>query len=250
MKNQFLMPACLMFTLIAIGCSSSVEQGVNTSAVVNNSNFTHPPVNVNVRNTSGNIGTNGQANTGTVANANNENKSLLNNISNAVFNPPETMKLHQTEHIQLLLSPTHTSEELKALIVEGAGSTLHTVENIRTSDRVEAVLTGSAFKITELSPREQDIAQVRDVPVEWKWEVKALEDGRHRLDLTLNSVIYNGSVPSRRTIKSHKAEIFIDVTWQDRVTAFVSENWQWLWAALIVPVAPILFARLRRRRSE
>ena len=210
---------CLLWALTVTGCGDA-PQPVNTNSAVN---------------------TNATVNSSPAENP-------LKNLSNVAFNTPEKMRLNETQHIQFLLSPNVSTGELAGRIEEEGK--VETRAGVRTSDRVEAVLTGSGFKITELTPKEQDISLDATEPVAWKWEIKALEGGPQRLDLTLNSVVPREGVVTRRSVRSFDATILIDVTLQDRITTFVGNNWQWLWTTLLVPVGTAIFVSLRRRRAK
>lgn len=237
--------SCLAFLSTTTGCDdgSSHQGAVNANAVVVNTNA--PP---------GNFTTNTGASENTnmsfrrleremVANP----EARLKNLTTVAFTAPETMPLKTAQHIQMLLSPDMTRRELIGRLKEPGRR--EGAESIRTSDRVEAVLSGSAFTITELTPREQDIDLNRSEPVEWRWEVKADSPGTHRLFLVLNSVVYEEGTARKRTVRSFDRQITINVGWDERVLAFVGDNWQWLWTTVFIPLFPIVWA-WRRRAKE
>jgi hypothetical protein len=46
-----------------------------------------------------------------------------------------------------------------------------------------------------------------------------------------------------RTIRTFEREMLVKVSFRKRVVTFVGKNWQWLWTALVVPVAGWLWKR-------
>jgi hypothetical protein len=162
-------------------------------------------------------------------------------VGNIAFNAPQTMNLHNTALIQLKLGLTTPTEELKRLIEaegekEGA--------RIQVSDRMEARLTGPNFAISAITPETQAVS--RSAITEWKWEVKPNSGGRQNLHLTLSAVLSIDGAPTPRVIRTFDRIIEIEVTWDQRVRSFVENNWQWLWAAIIIPLFG-WFWKIRKR---
>ena len=162
-------------------------------------------------------------------------------VGNIAFNAPQTMNLHNTALIQLKLGLTTPTEELKRLIEaegekEGA--------RIQVSDRMEARLTGPNFAISAITPETQAVS--RSAITEWKWEVKPNSGGRQNLHLTLSAVLNIDGAPTPRVIRTFDKIIEIEVTWDQRVRSFFENNWQWLWAAVIIPLFG-WFWKIRKR---
>ncbi len=142
------------------------------------------------------------------------------------------MQLDQVRSLQLALSPTKTIEELKQAI--GEPGPVETAQ-IKISDYMEASLTGPGFEITPVTPARQLVSQTEDTV--WKWDVKAVREGKQRLNLTLNVIIDTGGKERLRALRTFSKDIEIDVAFSYRVKLFVEDNWQWLWAAIVVPLA-------------
>jgi hypothetical protein len=150
---------------------------------------------------------------------------------NIAFNAPQSMNLKESAQIQLLLSLEESIEDLRKTLTqagekEGA--------RIRVSDRMEARLTGPNFQIAAITPEEQAITS-KGV-TEWKWEVKPASGGRHHLHLTLTALFDVDGNSTRRAIRTFDKTIEVEVTWSDQTSQFVANNWQWLWAAILVPL--------------
>ncbi len=162
--------------------------------------------------------------------------------ANIAFNAPDSLNIEDTARIQLLLSLQKSAAELKSQI-EGTGK----VESaaIRVSDRMEAELSGSSFEITAITPKEQAVATEGEV--EWNWEVKPKAAGRHQLHLTLTAILSIQGKDTRRTIRTFDKIIEIEVTSTQKIVGFFEKAWQWLWAAILVPIVGWLW---RKRNSK
>lgn len=162
--------------------------------------------------------------------------------ANVAFNTPERMNLYETATIHLALGLAVPVDTLKRRIkAEGEKSGAQ----IRVSNRMQARLTGANFSITAITPETQAVSQ-REV-TDWKWEVVPTSTGRHYLHLTLSVILDVEGEPTARTIDTFDELIDVDVTLGQRVTVFVSNHWEWLWAAVLIPLAGWIWTRVKRR---
>ncbi|MBI4962487.1 MAG: hypothetical protein HY913_04360 [Desulfomonile tiedjei] len=161
------------------------------------------------------------------------------------FNTPKQMELDETTQIELLLSLTKPIEDLKR-DVKAAGE--KEGYPVRVSDYMEARLTGPGFQITATTPEQQVISSL-ETPV-WKWDVKAIRPGMQALHLTLSAILAVGGQNRLLVVRTFDRQLEIRVSVADRVTSFVGENWQWLWAAVLVPVATAVWAWWKRRKKS
>src|SRR5689334_8778610 len=87
--------------------------------------------------------------------------------ANIAFSAPESMYVDGTADVELKLSPTHSIDELKKMIeAEGAkeGAT------IKVSDRMEAHLSGSGFRVEYIADTAETAQAVSAAePTTWKW---------------------------------------------------------------------------------
>jgi hypothetical protein len=162
---------------------------------------------------------------------------------NISFNSPEKINLNDTPQIQLLLSLQKSIDELRAEITaagvrEGA--------TIRVSNRMEARLTGPNFRITAITPEEQAVGSTGTV--EWKWQIAPTASGRHSLHLTLTAMLNVDGATTRSAIRTFDKVIDVQVTTGQWFTEFFKENWEWLWAAIFLPIAGWLWNRWRSRK--
>ena len=166
-------------------------------------------------------------------------------MGNIAFNTPELMSLNEAKKVELILSTTLSQEDVKKAVekqdVEGSIQ----VEQIQISDQMEATLTGDGFQITEVLPARRAISKTG--VTEWKWDVRALKEGKLRLHLTLNALVTVKGNPSQlHTIRSFDKEYVVVVGVKDNVISFATKNWQWLWTTVFLPVGAWLWKRKRK----
>lgn len=171
-------------------------------------------------------------------------KTLTTN--NIAYNTPETIQLGDTAVVQLELSPSFSVDELKAMITEPGKKEGESIF-MPFSRRVEAHLTGSAFKIVPLGT---EIARAVEPGAicEWSWEVTPTQSGTHLLSLTIDAVVVIEGKDAAREKRVFGKPIRVNVTLVQMVAGFISNNWQWLWAVGLVPLGGWMFERVRRKR--
>jgi hypothetical protein len=164
--------------------------------------------------------------------------------ANIAFNAPASMTVGQSQNITLLLDLDRAiADLLKEISDEGErrGS------RIRVSDRMEAHLKGDEFAVSAITPVEQPV--VAGGSTQWHWQVTPQKSGRHTLFLTLNAFVEVRGVEKPWTIRTFDYPIEVEVQpLGERAKAFVAENWQWLWTALLLPAGGWIIARLRGGR--
>lgn len=160
------------------------------------------------------------------------------------FNAQTNINIDDTPQIQLLLSLAETIEELKQSVIEEGEKVGAT---IRVSDRMEAHLSGQMFHISAITPEIQAVSKSHRT--EWKWDIHPKEKGRHKLHLTLTALLEIDGYSTPRAIKTFDKEIGVNVTATQTIRRFFKDNWQWLWAAILVPVAGWLWKRRDRLKK-
>ena len=105
-----------------------------------------------------------------------------------------------------------------------------------------------SFSSTAITPEEQAITSAG--VTEWKWEVKPTTRGRHYLHLTLTALFHVDGAPTRRALRTFDKIIEVEVTWGQQASEFLGNNWQWLWAAILIPLAGWLWKKWKNRRGQ
>lgn len=165
--------------------------------------------------------------------------------ANIAFNSPQKLNLKETAEVQLLLSLRKTMDELRTEITaagerEGA--------KVKVSNRMQARLSGVDFQIVAITDEEQAVGATDTV--EWKWEIKPLAAGRHSLHLTLTALFSVDGATTRRAVRTFDKTIEVKVSAGQLASDFFGKNWQWLWAAILLPIAGWLWKRWKGRRGD
>jgi len=166
--------------------------------------------------------------------------------SNIAFNTPTQMQLGETTTIRLLMSPSASVEELRHQIRESGapGQQIQSAEQIITGSAMQTQLTGQDFEIVANSPEVQAISYKE--PTEWTWDVSPTERGKKQLHLTIIAVFKVEGEEATRQIESFDRTITVNVTWNQRLSGFISTNWEWLWTAILVPLVPWLWRKWKK----
>ena len=158
------------------------------------------------------------------------------------FNAPTNINIDDSRQIQLILSLAETMEELKQSITEEGEKVGAT---IKVSDRMEARLSGYMFQITAITPELQAVSMSQQT--QWKWEIHPKEEGSHQLHLTLTALLEIDGHSTGRAIRTFDKIIEVNVTATQKIGLFLENNWKWLWAAILVPVAGWLWKRKKKQ---
>lgn len=164
---------------------------------------------------------------------------------NIVFNTPTKMKIKESKIIELLLSKNLSIQELQSSLKSGSNvkSSL-----IKISNLMNATLKGKGFEIEELSPEIQAISP--DETITWKWQVIPTKDGDQSLVLTLSAIVNVGDKEAKLVIKTFVEKIKIEVAIDQNISDFLSNNWQWLWASILVPLSPFIWKYYQKRKTK
>jgi hypothetical protein len=172
---------------------------------------------------------------------------ILNTMAqgNIAFNAPETINIADTVPIELVLGLAQSISDLSRKI-EAAGR----IESatIKVANRMEARLSGTGFRITAVTPEIQAISATDTT--RWAWDVKPTATGAQRLHLTLSAILNVDGASTPRAIRTFDKTIAVNVTWPQLTERFIGKNWQWLWAAILVPIGGWIWRRKRRRKPQ
>jgi hypothetical protein len=155
------------------------------------------------------------------------------------------MQFEEPDVVELLLSPTKSIQQLQSELnrqeeTESA--------KVQISNRMKANLSGQGFKVQALVPEEQAISS--EATTQWKWEVTPVEEGSQNLYLSLSAVVTVAGRDAPIVIQTYSKDIEVAISPGQRVSKFFGSNWQWLWAAILVPVVTFLWQRYRKKLSK
>ena len=169
---------------------------------------------------------------------------------NITFNSPPNMEQYDVAIIDLLLDFRKPMEELKTELKEKMDTHIPMQvqqQRVRVLDRMEARLTGTGFEITAVTPILQAISRYETTT--WKWQIKPISSGAQYLHLTLTAILTINGKDIERAIRTFDKRIEVNVSWSSKIGNFLSNNWQWLWAAIFVPLLGWLWKRRQNKRS-
>lgn len=230
------MIAMTAFAVVILGCTK--RTAVTTNADIPQGNVLPSPT----------IEANQNANTSSTdwaAIIRNQEQNLRN--SKIAFNPPAEMREQKTETIQARIS----FEDIGAALGSGmSGSGRVREEALKVSEVMKVTLTGDgdAFLIQRIGDEEQVV--VGKPYAQWEWRVTPLKSGDQRLTLTATATIFlegRGEKPIYH--KTLEKPIIVSVDRWYTAKQFVANNWQWLWAVVVVPAATLLWRLRKRKRS-
>jgi hypothetical protein len=125
-------------------------------------------------------------------------------------------------------------------------------ESVGIANRMAASLIGPGFTITPRTEKDQPVSESKETT--WVWYVIPKETGSQPLHLELSAVIYVADQPTPLTLRIGDGEYYqileVDTPWVKRVSSFIANNWQWLWATILVPAAVFLSRRVRNLFSK
>lgn len=172
-------------------------------------------------------------------------------LGSAAFEAPSRMNIGDKALAKLIISQTTELDSLmKKLASDTAGMEmtiggkkvkLHTVMRAR-------LIGGSGIAIRTLGEEEVAIGSQGDH--EWVWEIEAKETGKQILRLQLYAIFKVQDKERANEIKTFEESIEVQVSAMYEIKQFLAKNWQWLWAAVLVPVVSSLFAWWRRRSKK
>lgn len=163
--------------------------------------------------------------------------------------PPETMEVGDSEKVSLTVSLQETVGELRTRLAEKARAGGHQVrsEDILVYDLIRANLVGTKGLIVQSLDNELD-RLLRGGSQKWAWTVEAIETGNQSLCLTLSALIRDEQGVD--TIDTWQEDVEVSVSVGRVTSAFLKKHWQWIWSALVVPIAVFLWEMWRRRRRR
>jgi len=161
------------------------------------------------------------------------------------YSVPKSMVLKETALVNLLLDFKKSEQEIVNILLhekkkKGLIVSNYQVESdkLKASGKMKATLKGNNFKIAEISESIQ-VMSFNDVS-EWKWQIKALKEGRQSLHLSLSAIFEIDGKEERKTFRTY--DRIIEVVVKNKLKFFFSANWYWI--ALIITTITAIFTAL------
>ncbi|KPA16215.1 conserved hypothetical protein, membrane [Candidatus Magnetomorum sp. HK-1] len=171
------------------------------------------------------------------------NTKIIENMDDAVtaYSVPKSMILKETELVNLIIDLKKTEKELVNMLIEKKTNGLKVSnfkfesDELKASSKMKATLNGSYFEIEKISEEIQAMT-LNDV-TEWKWQIKALKEGRQSLHLSITAIFEIDGKEEKKTFRSY--DRIIEVIVKNKIKFFFSNNWYWI--ALVITTITAIF---------
>ena len=157
------------------------------------------------------------------------------------FSVPDIANIHDDIMVQLLIDP---SKNETILAKELNSSNNAVVSKVLISKILDAKISAADFDIIKITPERQAIAET--VPTEWLWELSATKPGVHDIHLTITAIVEVEGVKAERHIKTFEKVVKIEITNKQIILEFISKYWQWLWTVLLLPIATLIWKKIKK----
>jgi hypothetical protein len=160
-------------------------------------------------------------------------KDILDRMSraNMIFSVPAKTNIDQPIIAELDIDPVRSLDEMERQL---RGRLPADRANIAVSKIMEAHLTSADFRVQSITPERQPLSQ-RDNTV-WTWQLDTDHGGLHQVSVAVNAVVSVDGERVERTVKVYEHSIMVEVTPRQHVVRFISNNWQWLWGVIFMPL--------------
>lgn len=167
-------------------------------------------------------------------------------LGQEVFHHPDVMELSKPESVQVRIS--HDLHEDLTRGFPSSGVTEHGQIPVNVVMKVH--LTGDPnFAITPISDERQLV--IKGKPNEWSFTVVPLKGGKYPLHLLISAVIRTPwGTDEYRDFPVKDEIIFVRVSPLSFTKSFLSNNWQWLWTTILIPLAALFWKRRKGKTHQ
>lgn len=174
--------------------------------------------------------------------------SLLKETTKAglAFNKPESADLNETVTVELLISPSISSDELGKQISENGVVTTATVD---VTPRMEAYLYSNDEYALTVKPLQESPEQLvgETSTTRWSWSVKAMQSGTHTLTLKVFQLIKYDGKEYWQEVEAYKSDIQVTVSFNQFIKTL---DWKWVLPTVITALLIPAFWRWYDRRKK
>lgn len=176
-------------------------------------------------------------------------------IGNVAINVPDTnMKVGFPYTIKLRISKKELS--LKNLIGDSIGYI--NTNDIKSSiilDKINIspIMSANLIDIDEaFEIKKGFMSNIKNIEsegyVEWEWKVKPIKYGDNRLKVIAN--VINDETKQPTEISVYDKQIKIKSNWKFLLSKFLSENWEWLFGTLLIPLFTFIYNKFKNKKTH
>tara|TARA_Y100000389_G_scaffold111079_1_gene108152 strand:- start:2187 stop:2993 length:807 start_codon:yes stop_codon:yes gene_type:complete len=174
-------------------------------------------------------------------------------IGNVVVNVPDTnMKVGFPYIIKLRIS----KKELGLENLIGDSTNYINTNDIKSSiilDRINISPIMSAYLIdidNAFEIKSGFVSNMKNIEsggyVEWEWKIKPIKSGENRLKVIAN--VINDETNQPTEISVYDKQIKIKSNWKFLLTKFLSNNWEWSWGTLLIPLLTFIYNKFKNKK--
>jgi hypothetical protein len=168
-------------------------------------------------------------------------------VASIAFNAPQAMKLNETAAIELAIDPA-ISEEKIAQQIEAEGQIQTGTLLVTPLTKVTLIAQdGQAFDIQPLHDSDIQPVDEHEGTTTWQWQVTAQKGGSQTLTIVVYRLIQFQGQNYWRQVESYRADINVEVAFQQRLFAF---DWKWLVGLLLTSIVIPLYMRSLDQRKQ
>jgi hypothetical protein len=178
--------------------------------------------------------------------------------AHAVWVVPDTLYRGDSERVTLALSLEDFATAAREAGAPGGDAPGALVDSaiVRVLSRVRARLISSSDGL-EVKPITNSVARIGyNSPARWAWSITAQKEGKYQVHLDVASLYSLGGREDADSAQPLERTIQVLVRPGDErrerfqvLAAWIGDNVEWLWTALVIPLGTAVWTRWRRRRT-
>ena len=161
------------------------------------------------------------------------------------YSVPQEANIDDDIEVVVKINPSISIDQLKEHLPEGQQIT----QNIQISRIVEVKLETRDFNVINLTPHRQIIMGDQDTT--WKWSLKPLSNGPNKeIKITVTAIITIDGEKAERYLDTYIGKVNVNITTKQRITKWLSANWEWAWGSLLIPIAGFAWAKYSKKKKK
>jgi len=169
-----------------------------------------------------------------------------------LFNPPEEMRVHQPETVEVRLASNsrESLENLQKGLIGRGSPEIEQIEKVSPKMKVVLRADENEFVITPLPGGNEEQYVDPETFTEWAWRVVPVTSGSHKLYLGIDAIIELPNRTANRYIPVIEKEVKVRVDPVYASTQFLKAYWQWILGTLLIPLLVGLWKARQNRRDK